>query len=68
MTTFRNYSAREFQLEMPTGTISADWFYDNGLPMIVECACCGITMSSPSAWVDYDGYTYCSSCVGAEDD
>lgn len=68
MTTFRNYILANYGLEMPGPQIPGTWFSDNGIPMIVSCACCGMTMSSPSAWIDSDGYCYCSSCAGAADD
>lgn len=68
MTTFRNYIAANFGLELPNGDIPASWFIENGLPMIVHCTCCGSTMASPCAWIDREGYTYCGSCVGEEDD
>lgn len=68
MTTFRNFIAANFGLEMPSGNIPGSWFSENGLPMIVACTCCGMTMAAPSAWVDHNGYTYCGTCAGAEDD
>ena len=51
MTTFRNYILANFGLEMPGPQIPGSWFAENGLPMIVNCTCCGMTMSSPSAWI-----------------
>lgn len=68
MTTFRNYILANFGLEMPKGNIPGTWFSENGLPMIVACTCCGMTMSSPSAWIDRDGQCYCGSCAGEEDE
>ena len=44
--------------------ISAEWFKEHNLPMIVECKCCTMTMALPSAFVDEEGYLYCSSCGG----
>jgi len=68
MTTFRNYLLSNYGIEVPHGDISGQWFADNGIPMIVACTCCGSTMASPCAWIDRDGYTYCGSCVGADDE
>lgn len=39
------------------------WFAQRELPMIVECKCCTMTMSLPSAYIDEEGYTYCNSCA-----
>ena len=51
---------------MPEGTINGGWFAEHDLPMIVSCTCCGMTMALPSAYVDEDGYTYCSGCAGED--
>ena len=66
--TLRNYLAREYSLELPHGDIPGTWFSKNGLPMVVRCTCCNMTMCSVSAWIDKDGYTYCGGCAGAVDD
>jgi hypothetical protein len=50
-------------IEIPTGEVSAEWFIDNDLPMVVSCSCCETTMVLPSAMVDDDGYIYCGSCA-----
>lgn len=63
MISFRQYVESHMNLEMPKGNISGAWFSENGLPMIVACSCCGMTMASPSAWIDDEGYTYCSDCA-----
>ena len=68
MTTFRNFIASRYKLEMPSGDIPGTWFAENGLPMIVACTCCGTTMASPWCWVDNNGNCYCGSCAGAEED
>lgn len=68
MKTFRNFIKDEFNLEMPKDNIPGSWFAQNGLPMIVACTCCGMTMSSPSAWIDRDGQCYCGGCAGEEDE
>jgi len=68
MTTFRNYILANFGLEMPSPEIPVLWFAENGLPIIVSCTCCGMTMFSHSAWIDRDGQCYCSGCAGAEND
>ena len=35
-----------------------------GLPMIVRCTCCETTMALPNAYIDDEGYTYCTNCKG----
>jgi len=66
MKTFRNFIKDEFDLEMPEGDIPGSWFSENGLPMIVACICCGMTMAAPWCLLDSNGYTYCGTCAGEE--
>lgn len=66
MKTFRNFIKDEFNLEMPKDTIPESWFAENGFRMIVACARCGMTMSSPSALIDDNGQCYCSGCAGED--
>jgi len=68
MTNFRDYIKQSYQLEMPQGNISGEWFSQNGIPMVVRCSCCGMTMASPSAWIDDEGYTFCSDCADVSED
>lgn len=68
MANYKNFKswAKENNIEFPeTDIINGQWFVDNGLPMIVECTCCGSTMALPSAYLDENDYIYCSSCIGA---
>lgn len=44
-------------------TFPGEWFVERGLPMIVECTCCGSTMALPTALIDDDNYLYCSTCA-----
>ena len=44
-------------------TFSGEWFAEQGLPMIVECTCCRMTMALPTAFIDDDSYIYCSTCA-----
>lgn len=37
-----------------------------GLPMVVACAGCRMTMAMPSALVDERGYTWCRECAGPD--
>lgn len=53
----------EMGVKMPKDIVPGSWFAENGLPMIVECACCGMTIALPSAIVDDDGTCYCPSCA-----
>ena len=62
MRNFRNFIEEEWGIEMPHGNIPGTWFSENGIPMIVACTCCGMTMVSLSALIDDDGQCYCSSC------
>lgn len=64
MKTFRAYIHDEFGIEVPHDSIPGTWFSENGIPMVVSCSCCGMTMASPSALIDEDGCCYCSSCGG----
>lgn len=66
MKTFRNYIRDEFDIEMPENIIPGTWFSEHGLPMVVACTCCGMTMSSPSAMIDDDGSCYCGGCAGED--
>lgn len=68
MMNFRQYVEIKMNLEMPKGNISGAWFSENGIPMVVRCSCCGMTMASPSAWIDDEGYTFCNSCADVEED
>ena len=63
MKTFEEYIKEKFDIELPEGEVNFGWFNDNGLPMIVSCCCCGMTMASPNAMIDEDGNCYCSSCA-----
>lgn len=64
MTTFRNYWLANMNEDVPSPTIPGSWFAERGLPMIVSCTCCGMTMALPSARIDREGYTYCGGCAG----
>lgn len=67
MKSFFDY-VREQGIEIPERTISGEWFHEHGFPMIVRCCCCDMTMASPSAWIDKQGYTYCSDCAEVEEE
>jgi len=63
MISFREYVESKMNIEMPKGSIPGSWFSEHNLPMIVQCSCCTMTMAAPSAWIDEEGYTYCSCCA-----
>lgn len=68
MVSFRDYVENKYGIKMPEGNISAEWFYNNDLPMIVRCSCCEMSMAISSAWIDEEGYIYCSDCADVSDD
>ena len=68
MKSFKDYIAERWNITMPEGNISGAWFAENSIPMIVKCTCCEMTMASPSAWVDDDGYIYCGECSGMNEE
>lgn len=35
--------------------------------MIVHCTCCETTMALPHAYIDDEGYTYCTNCKGDDE-
>ena len=63
MKTAEQYLKDEMNIEMPQGEINGQWFAENGLPMIVQCTCCGMTMALPSAMIDEEGQIFCSQCA-----
>lgn len=63
MRTAETYLKEEMNIEMPQGEINGKWFAENGLPMIVECTCCGMTMALPSAMIDEEGQIFCLQCA-----
>lgn len=63
MKNFKQWLKDNHGIEMPKGDIDAGWFFKLGLPMVVECVCCQMTMAVPNAYIDKEGYTYCSSCA-----
>ena len=63
MKSFYDYVREVRKIEIPKGNIPGAWFVENEIPMIVRCCCCDMTMASPSAWIDAQGYTYCSGCA-----
>ena len=67
MKSFKDYVESHGYEKMPEGNIPSIWFKRNFLPMVVKCTCCEMTMASPSAWVDDNGYTYCGDCAGVSE-
>ena len=67
MKSFTEY-VRDRGIEIPEKEIPGNWFSQHGYPMVVRCACCEMTMAIPSAWIDDDGYTYCSDCAGINEE
>lgn len=50
-------------IEVPEHEINGSWFSEHGLPMIVQCTCCGMTMATPSAMLNDDGECFCAECA-----
>ena len=67
MKSFTEY-VRDRGIDIPEKEIPGSWFSQHGYPMVVRCACCEMTMAIPSAWIDNDGYTYCSDCAGINEE
>jgi hypothetical protein len=67
MKSFSDYMKAR-NVEIPEGNIPGSWFSEHRLPMVVSCACCEMTMVLPSAFIDEDGYIYCSDCAGVSED
>lgn len=63
MMTFAEWLKASRNEELPSGTINGSWFAERGLPMVVECTCCGMTMAVTSAMINDDGQIYCASCT-----
>ena len=64
MKSFAKWLKDKYNEEMPKGTVDAGWFIERGLPLVVECRCCTMTMPLPSAFIDDEGTVYCSDCKG----
>lgn len=64
MQTFEQWLKVKRNIEMPKGSVPAAWFAEQDLPMIVMCSCCEMTMALPNAYINDEGYTYCSDCAG----
>ena len=66
MIRFKEWAERN-GIEIPKeSNIPMSWFHENGLPAVVHCSNCEMTIILFSAMIDEDGYTYCPSCGGAE--
>lgn len=63
MKTFQQFIEDNYDVKFPKGNVPGSWFSENGFPMVVKCCCCEMTMASPSALIDDDGYTYCVNCA-----
>jgi len=68
MKQFFDYIKETRDIEIPEGNIPGSWFKENHLPMVVRCCCCEMTMALPSAYIDDEGYTYCSDCAGVDEE
>jgi len=64
MKSFAKWLKDNYNEEMPKGMTDGTWFHKRGLPLVVECSCCTMTMALPSAFIDDEGNVYCSNCKG----
>lgn len=56
----KNYPKEKFPEE---SIINGGWFAEHGLPMIVHCTNCEMTMATPSAFIEEEtGNIFCSCC------
>lgn len=63
---FRTFTefCEERKIGLPeTNVYPSAWFRKNGLPMIVACKSCEMTMGLPSALLDENNNTYCTECA-----
>lgn len=67
MISFPEYVETKLNTKMPDGDIPGSWFYELGLPVVVRCSCCEMSMAIPSAWIDEEGYIYCHDCADVSD-
>lgn len=58
--------ARERGITLPD-SIPAEMFAELGLPLVVQCRNCTMTMALPSAVLDDENFTYCADCAGVVD-
>ena len=64
MKTFKRYCKENLRISVPeTDSIDGGWFAAHGLPLIVACSCCEMTMALPSAMIDEHGHCFCSNCA-----
>ncbi|MCK9477825.1 MAG: hypothetical protein M0R46_18070 [Candidatus Muirbacterium halophilum] len=57
--------AEEKNVEL-TKEIPASVFSQLGLPLIVACTGCGMTMCFPSCYVDENDFLWCGCCAGED--
>lgn len=68
MQNFKEYVESHGYEKVPKGNIPGAWFQKNGLPMVVACYHCGMTMASPTAMIDEQGFAFCPTCAEVEED
>lgn len=62
MKNFFDWYKDKYDEEPPKDAIPGEWFHERGLPMVVHCTYCGMTMALPQAYLNREGYTFCNSC------
>ena len=66
MKIFSKYWKETTGEDLPGNEIPGTWFSERGLPMIVACRCCTSTTCLASAFIDENGYCFCSSCGSSD--
>ena len=64
MKTFAEWLKETHHCKLPKGEVNTYWLAKHGLPMIVHCTCCKMTMALPNAYIDDKGNIYCADCKG----
>lgn len=68
MIKFADWLKENCNEELPKGKVNGVWFAERGLPMVVSCASCGMTMALPSAYIAEDTACLCHNCAGVEEE
>lgn len=65
--TMERFLKEERGIETPE-TVTGAWLKERKLPLFVECACCETSMLIFSAMVNDEGFCFCPSCAGEDEE